>query len=217
MAVNVTYKKIKIIKKKDIQKMKSQLFIGKNNSKKDKGDKENKENNKYKIKASYSAGKIIALNNEAMNLYGKSRIGEIINGKIIYSFSEAFYLLEKKKLEIFYQEKKLNEMDFLRLAEKKEKNFWVKFCVFKDIREKGYIIKTALKFGAEFRIYNKGIKPGEDHAKWIVYPVFEKDVLTWHDFAAKNRVAHSTKKNLLIGIVDEEGEVTYYEITWLKP
>jgi len=37
------------------------------------------------------------------------------------------------------------------------------------------------------------------------------------DFSAKNRVAHSTKKNLLIGIVDEENDVTYYEISWVKP
>ncbi|MBU1252016.1 MAG: tRNA-intron lyase, partial [Nanoarchaeota archaeon] len=38
-----------------------------------------------------------------------------------------------------------------------------------------------------------------------------------HDFSAKNRVAHSTKKNLLLAIVDEEGDVSYYEVRWVKP
>ena len=47
--------------------------------------------------------------------------------------------------------------------------------------------------------------------------VKESDTLTWHDFSAKNRVAHSTKKNLLIGIVDEEGDCTFYEVGWVKP
>ena len=75
----------------------------------------------------------------------------------------------------------------------------------------------ALKFGAEFRVYNKGVKPGEDHARWVVFPVHEGSTLTWYEFAAKNRVAHSTRKRLMIGIVDEEGDVTYYEIAWKRP
>jgi tRNA-intron endonuclease len=41
--------------------------------------------------------------------------------------------------------------------------------------------------------------------------------MTWHDFSAKNRIAHSTKKNLLIAIVDEEGDVSYYEVSWKRP
>jgi len=66
--------------------------------------------------------------------------------------------------------------------------------VFKNLREKGYIVKTALKFGAEFRIYEKGAKPGKNHAKWIVFTDYESGKLTWHEFSAKTRVAHSTKK-----------------------
>ena len=85
------------------------------------------------------------------------------------------------------------------------------------MRSKGYIVKTALKFGAEFRVYDKGIKQGQDHAKWILYASKESDNLNWHDFSAKTRVAHSTKKNLLIAIVDDESDVTYYEISWIRP
>ena len=89
--------------------------------------------------------------------------------------------------------------------------------MFKDIRDRGYIVKTALKFGADFRIYDRGVKPGEDHAKWIVYPVHETEHLTWYEFAAKNRVAHSTKKRLLIAVVDDEDSVSYWEARWLRP
>jgi tRNA-intron endonuclease len=85
------------------------------------------------------------------------------------------------------------------------------------MRARGYVVKTALKFGADFRVYDRGIKPGQAHAKWILYPVNEGDVMTWYEFAAKNRVAHSTRKNLLIGIVDSESDVTYYEVNWLRP
>src|SRR3989339_197191 len=98
-----------------------------------------------------------------------------------------------------------------------DKKIHIKYLVFKDLRDKGYTVKTALKFGAEFRIYEKGTKPGKEHAKWIVFTDHESNKLTWHEFSAKNRVAHSTKKNLLLAILDEEGSITYYEVKWVKP
>jgi tRNA-intron endonuclease len=142
----------------------------------------------------------------------------MLDARVQLSLNEAFYLMEKERLYLQDSRGKAISPDaFLKKAQKSDPNFWTKQCVFKDLRNRGYIVKTALKFGAEFRVYDRGVKPGEDHAKWIVYPVHEASVLTWHDFSAKNRVAHSTKKRLMMGIVDEEGDVTYYEIRWLRP
>jgi len=156
---------------------------------------------------------------EAREFYNQSRFGSLAeSGKVELSLLEALYLFEKNKLEIKSEAgRKIAFESFLRKAKKVEPNFWVRYCVFKDIRNRGYIIKTALKFGADFRVYDRGIKPGEDHAKWVVFPVHEASVLTWHDFSAKNRVAHSTKKRLLIGVVDDENDCTYYEVKWTRP
>ena len=156
---------------------------------------------------------------DARELYNQSRFGNITeNGKVELSLLEAFYLMEKGRLELKSDSNKSISFEtYLKKARKAEPNFWIRFCVFKDIRNRGYIIKTALKFGADFRVYDRGIKPGEDHARWIIYPVHEGETLTWYEFAAKNRVAHSTKKRLLMGIVDDEGDVTYYEIKWMRP
>jgi len=155
----------------------------------------------------------------ARDLYSQSRYGSIVeDGKVQLSLLEAFFLFEKKKIKIFdWRKNEIDSEDFLRRAKKIEPNFWVRYCVFRDFRSRGYIIKTALKFGADFRVYERGVKPGEDHAKWIVYPVHEASVSTWYEFSAKNRVAHSTKKRLMIGVVDDEGDVTYYEIRWMRP
>ena len=157
--------------------------------------------------------------NEARELFNQSRNGVLLEeGKVQLSLVEALYLLEKGKLDIVdARNAKLSFESFLKKAQKLEEELWTRYCVFKDIRNRGYIVKTALKFGAEFRVYDRGVKPGEDHARWIVYPVKESSTLTWHDFSAKNRVAHSTKKRLMICIVDEENDVTYYEVKWLRP
>lgn len=155
---------------------------------------------------------------EAFSLYKKSVFGEPKSGKMQYSLYEALYLIEKNKIEILQKNKTLDKEEILKRFSKIDKKFEIKYPVFKDLREKGYVVKTALKFGAEFRVYDKGTRPGQKghHARWIVFTEHESKKFSWHEFSAKNRVAHSTKKKLLLAIVDEEGDISYYEVGWIK-
>lgn len=174
---------------------------------------------KKKIKAVLSRERVLAEDKgEARAMYDASRFGEPQDGKQIYSLVEACYLVEKKKMTVVDSKKKKITVDaFIKQAQKVEPNFWIRYAVFRDMRSRGYIVKTALKFGADFRVYDRGIKPGEDHAKWIMYPVHEGEHFGWYDFSAKNRVAHSTRKRLLLAVVDDEGDCTFYEISWKRP
>ena len=186
---------------------------------KPKKTEEKKEEKKPTI-AIFTKERIITENSDAAReLYNQSRYGTLLeDGRVQLSLIEGLYLFEKKKIKILDgRNRQMPVKSFIKKATKIEPNFWIRYCVFKDIRNRGYIIKTALKFGADFRIYDRGVKPGEDHARWVVYPVHEGSTLTWYEFAAKNRVAHSTKKRLLIGIVDDEGSCTYYEVAWKRP
>ncbi len=170
-----------------------------------------------KIKA-YIVGGVISTNDaEAFSLHKKSSFGEPVGEKVRYSPSEIMFLVEKGKAELYSQNKKIPKKDLINKLRRVDKKIQVKYPVFKDLREKGYVVKTALKFGAEFRVYDRGSSPGKRHAKWIVFTDQESGKLTWHEFSAKNRVAHSTKKNLLLAIVDEEGDISYYEVNWLRP
>jgi len=169
------------------------------------------------IRAVFSGENIVSSAKEAKDLYGNRLFGEYFDKKVHYSLPEALYLVEKKKIEVYKNSRKLGFSTLMEAAKRIDKKIQVKFSVFRDLRDKGYILKTALKFGAEFRVYDKGSRPGKKHAKWILYPVSESDELTWHDFSAKNRVAHSTKKNLLVAVVDSEGGITYYEVGWIRP
>ena len=170
-----------------------------------------------KIQAHVTKEIISSNASEAHALHKKSCFGKIVRGKIQYSLPETLFLMEKKKIEIFSGNKKISEKELINKLKRIDKKIQIKYPVFKDLREKGYIVKTALKFGADFRVYDKDAKPGNKHAKWIVFADHESKRLTWPEFSAKNRVAHSTKKNLLLAIVDEEGDITYYEVKWVKP
>ncbi|MEK6904079.1 MAG: tRNA-intron lyase [Nanoarchaeota archaeon] len=171
-----------------------------------------------KIEATWLDEKVFAQNSgSAQSVYEQSRFGEVKGDKIIYSLVEALYLVEKEKMTVKDKNKAVNFDNFVRKARKVEQNFWIRYIVFRDMRSRGYIVKTALKFGADFRVYERGVKPGDDHAKWILYPVHEGSGFTWYELSAKNRVAHSTRKRLLLAVVDVEDDVTYLELKWTRP
>ena len=159
------------------------------------------------IRAVFSGEHVSSASKEARDLYSNRLFGEYVSGKINYSFVEALYLLEKKKIEVYVRTKKLGFNELMEKCKRIDKKVQIKFIVYKDLRNKGYLLKTALKFGADFRVYDKGERPGKKHARWILYPVSESSEMTWHDFSAKNRVAHSTKKNLLIAVVEDRKSV----------
>lgn len=170
-----------------------------------------------KIKAHLISGKVSSNTSEAKSLFEKSRFGEKTEEKIFYTLTEAFYLVETKKMDVFDSQGKIIQKDaLLKKFQRLNKKFKINYIVFRDIRKKGYIVKSALKFGADFRVYDKGKSVQKDHSKWLCYTTSETESLKWQDFAAKNRVAHSTKKNLLIAIVDEENDITYFEVKWTR-
>ncbi len=169
------------------------------------------------IRSTLISEKVSSNSSEAFELFDTQRFGEKTGEKVFYTLYETFHLVQTKKMEVFdSKDKKISEKELAKKFEKLNKKFKTNYFVFKDLREKGFIVKTALKFGAEFRVYEPGKNIGENHAKWILFPVSENQQLTWQDFSAKNRVAHSTNKKLLIGIVDEENQVSYYEVNWMN-
>lgn len=153
----------------------------------------------------------------ASRLYNRGWFGTLKNNKLVLSLVEALYLVENKKLKIFSKKKEYSEETFMRRAMKEEKRFPTRYAVFADMRTRGYVVKTALKYGADFRVYTRGAKSGEEHAKWVLYAVRETESFDWRKFAAMMRVAHSVRKTLLVGIVDDESDVTYYDINWTRP
>jgi tRNA-intron endonuclease len=155
---------------------------------------------------------------DANRIFNKGWFGKILNKRLELALVEALYLLEKGDIIIKNNKgKKIDFEKFIKEAVKTEPRFWTRYSVYSDIRKRGYITKTALKYGADFRIYERGTTPSTEHAKWVLYTVSELESFDWRKFASMMRVAHSVRKRLLVGIVDDEGDVTYYEVKWTRP
>jgi tRNA-intron endonuclease len=122
-------------------------------------------------RATYGVRQIIAHDSDgARDLCVRSQYGEMKpGGHVVFMPLEALYLLEKNRLCV--EDSKYKLMSFKQLfglIAKKDKHLLARYSVYCDFRDRGYVIKTALKFGADFRVYERGVKMGEDHAKWIV-------------------------------------------------
>ncbi|MBR9704148.1 tRNA-intron lyase [Candidatus Pacearchaeota archaeon] len=87
---------------------------------------------------------------------------------------------------------------------------------YKKLKNKGYVIKSGLKFGGEFRVYEKKSFIKNKHAKYICIPIKQTEKIEPKDIISNIRVTHSTGKKLLLGIIDSQEDVTFYEIDWVK-
>ncbi len=135
----------------------------------------------------------------------KKGFGEEKEEGLVLSLYEALYLAERGKLD-------LDPAEFLKYCEAQDKRFYTKYVVFRDLRERGYVVKTGFKFGTHFRVYPRGKKPGEAHTKYVVHVVTEEDVFEPCEVARMVRLAVSIRTELVLAFVDSENDITYYKI-----
>ena len=152
---------------------------------------------------------------QANQLYQRGYYGKPLSGgKLQLAPVEALHLLENGRLEII--DEKGNKLDFKTLFKKFAKadpELELKYPAYMDLRSRGYVVKTGLKFGAHFRVYGRGEYPGGAHSQFLVHAIAESKKLTATEMARAVRLAHSVRKKMVWAIVDDEGDVTYYSLT----
>lgn len=144
--------------------------------------------------------------------------GEWKNHKLVLDMLEANLLLEKDKLEVFdSKNKKIDAENLVKKAQLMDKRFGTKYVVYSDLRERGFVTKTGFKFGADFRVYPRGKKPGEEHTQWVVHAQTQNEKFTLTEFSRFVRLAGNLRTVLLFAVVDSEDDINYYEIKRITP
>lgn len=160
--------------------------------------------------------RVIVQHQHAHNLYNKRYFGNLTDEGLELSFIEALYLLEKEKIEIFNKNgETVTASDMYTII--REKQIFSHYLVYKDLRIRGYIVKTGFKYGSDYRIYERGHSPGDGHSNYLVKILSEEQEIKVRDFSSYVRVAHGVRKNLLLAVVDDEYDITYYDIEWTRP
>ncbi len=143
----------------------------------------------------------------------KPKVDEI-NAPLILDLIEGFYLLQKSKIRIFKKKNKVTETEMLQICRKEYLNFDKKFQVYKNFRDKGYIVNPGIKFGCDFAVYQKG--PGIDHAPYLVQVYNTSDTITSTGVVLAGRLATTVRKQFILAIPHGKDDVNYLALDWWK-
>ena len=148
-------------------------------------------------------------------LHEKSKFGKIEADFLHLSLIEACYLLEKDRLDV-YEDDVLCSVSYM-IDLLKERELYGRYIVYRDLKDRGYVIKTGFKYGSDFRLYDRGRSPGNGHSDFLVKIIYENYDINALDFASYVRVSHGVNKKLLLAIVDDDFDITYYNVEWTRP
>ncbi len=123
---------------------------------------------------------------------------EEINVPLILDLIEGLYLQEKSKLKVFHTKKLVTQKELLEICRREYHNFDKKYTVYKDFRDKGYIVNPGIKFGCDFAVYQKG--PGIDHAPYLLQVYNSTDTISATSVVLAGRLATTVRKQFILAI-----------------
>jgi len=168
-----------------------------------------------KNKAVFLKNKILIFDEDfSKNLFEKEFFGKPFGYGLQLSFVEALYLSERGFLDIYSNDgKKIGRKRFKDIIRKTQPDIDLRFTVFKDLKKRGFIVKTGFKFGSHFRVYSK--HPDISHAEYLVHVVDKDFSGFWSEISRAVRLAHSVNKEIVFAIVDKE--IDYVKLVRLRP
>ncbi len=136
---------------------------------------------------------------------------------LLLDLMEGLYLLEHKRIEVVEGKTKraVRKSALLKTARVTYRGFRLAYQVYKDLRNKGYIVTPGIKFGADFAVYEHG--PGIDHAPFIVSVETPGSVMGPFEVVRAGRLATTVRKQFILAIPDAASEkIRYLVFSWFK-
>jgi len=154
---------------------------------------------------------------EASQIYNRGWYGSPQSGgSLKLEILEALYLLETGRLSVLKGEEPMDFVQLLKLGNKDLPGFEIKYLVYRDLRGRGYIVKSN-GGSADFRVFPRGGTPSRTTSKWWVLALSERSLFHLEKVLSDLTKSKGLRKDLLLAIVDEEGDVTYYEVRKANP
>ncbi len=148
----------------------------------------------------------------AAKLHGKRAYGSMEDKTLHLSLLEAYYLVSIGKIEVREGTTMLSLED-LRARAQEDSEFSIKYPVYKDLRDRTYIVKTGFKYGCHFRVYRNTV---DEHAEYLVHVLVQHGTLSSDELMTHVRLAHSVKKTMVLALLDEENDINYYAVDRLS-
>ena len=137
------------------------------------------------------------------------------NNELLLMFYEALYLMDKGILEV--EDGRGDKVDFRKLLqhyESMDENAWAKYLTYRDLRNRGYVVREGFGLGVDFRVYDRG-EYCKDAAKYLILSVQEGKPISLEDLTNALKNCQSLKKELILAVMNRRGETVYYSVSQL--
>ena len=134
------------------------------------------------------------------------------NEKLILKTFEALYLLYTGRMTLTKSKKKITFDSFIRMCQKSDSDTLTKFLIYRDLRNRGYVVKDGFGFGSDFRVYERG-HFGQKGAKFLVFGFSEGYQEKIGSLQKKIEEITHMGKDPIIAVIERRGEVIYYKIS----
>jgi tRNA-intron endonuclease, archaea type len=138
--------------------------------------------------------------------------GEITKKKFYLKPFECLYLLYCEKLKLKQGKKILDFYSLMKTCQKFDSDILTKFLVYRDLRNRGYIVKDGFGFGSDFRVYERG-HFGEKGAKYLIFGMNEGTQEKIGQLQKKIEQITQMGKEPIIAVIERRGEIIYYKIS----
>ncbi|OYT51594.1 MAG: tRNA-intron lyase [Desulfurococcales archaeon ex4484_204] len=138
-----------------------------------------------------------------------------VDQPIELSLIEAIYLVEKGVIDVIKEGRRVGLNELIGLAESLIDDFEVLYNTYRELRDAGFIVRSALKYGADFALYR--LRPGLEHAPYLVKVLRYGGHVDPGDLIGWGRLSHSVRKELLLAITYPSGERSYIMFKWFRP
>lgn len=154
--------------------------------------------------------KVIAQGEEIKEFFEKGWYGELKEDILELDLIEAAFLMERGRLEIELNGKKLTLKDIFNVASELRENFVVKFLVYKDLRTRGLPVRMGTE-GVDFFVYERGAKPKKHSGiKWLVFAYSENNACSLDELERTVKLGKNIRAKVVWAIVDGDNDITYY-------
>lgn len=147
---------------------------------------------------------------EGCQIYNRGNYGyPLSGGGLELDLIEATYLLETGRLRVTSGEAEISFPELFDYSSEKYDEFDIKYMVYRDIRQRGFVVK--METGSfDMSVFPRGETMSSSRPAYLVRAVSERSAMHPADF--RKEIAETAKKGkkLLYGVVDEEGDLTYY-------
>jgi tRNA-intron endonuclease len=159
------------------------------------------------VKATFD-GTSVLTGRDGRTLYDQSGYGRPEGECIRLAPQEALYLLHRQKIEVPGY-----TFDALLAKCADQRNFLRSFLVYRDLRERGYVVQTGPH---DYRVFRRGEKPGTGESLYLVRVLSERDPIRFTKLIEEVVTSRNMRKQYVLAVVDDEEELTYYEIKLQK-